>query len=306
MFRKFLQTNHWPQAVIRLFVLSAVLVGIGLLFTQFVHESTPASTEQTQSRKINLALRRTAHHLLREAGDSTSRIRPVQQTSAQTFQLQFDRAFNYDKLPRLLQESLRQHGISWSYDVAVLDCRKGELQLGYTVSDLIGKEPVPCGGRAMNAGCYILQLTFHASQARSGRFSWWALIAGGLGAGVLFLTWSVLKSMQPRSDSPEPVRQTARLQFGNTIFDESQLTLVSGAQQHTLTYREAKLLRLFVQHANQVLERETILKAVWEDEGVTVGRSVDVFVSRLRKLLQHDPAVRIVAVHGVGYRLEVA
>ena len=81
--------------------------------------------------------------------------------------------------------------------------------------------------------------------------------------------------------------------------------LTSGPNQHKLTYREAKLLQLLANHPNQVLERDQILKLVWEDEGITVGRSVDVFISRLRKLLAEDPTLRITAVHGVGYRFEV-
>ena len=85
---------------------------------------------------------------------------------------------------------------------------------------------------------------------------------------------------------------------------ENQL-LYSANTQHNLTFREAKLLHLFIKHQNQVLDRDFILKSVWEDEGVTVGRSIDVFVSRLRKLLQEDTSLKIAAVHGVGYRLEV-
>ena len=85
---------------------------------------------------------------------------------------------------------------------------------------------------------------------------------------------------------------------------ENQLLYIADTH-HNLTYREAKLLHLFVKNKNQLLERDFILKSVWEDEGIIVGRSIDVFVSRLRKLLQEDTSLKIVAVHGVGYRLEV-
>jgi len=72
-----------------------------------------------------------------------------------------------------------------------------------------------------------------------------------------------------------------------------------------LTYREAKLLNLFVLHQNQVLERSFILENVWADEGILVGRSIDMFVSRLRKLLRNDERIQLLAVHGVGYKMEV-
>ena len=75
--------------------------------------------------------------------------------------------------------------------------------------------------------------------------------------------------------------------------------------RHELTFREAKLLRLFASNPGELLERDQILQQVWEDEGVQVTRSVDVFISRLRKKLVADPSVGIVAVHGVGYKLEL-
>jgi two-component system, OmpR family, response regulator len=71
-----------------------------------------------------------------------------------------------------------------------------------------------------------------------------------------------------------------------------------------LTNKEAKLLRLFCLHRNKIIGRDEIQKAIWEDEGYFVGRSMDVFISRLRKLLRDDASVSIISVHGVGYKLE--
>jgi DNA-binding response OmpR family regulator len=72
-----------------------------------------------------------------------------------------------------------------------------------------------------------------------------------------------------------------------------------------LTYRESKLLDFLVHHMGQVLARDEILAAVWEEEGIIVSRSLDVFISRLRKILNKNHSVVIKTVHGVGYRLEV-
>ncbi|MBK8554245.1 MAG: winged helix-turn-helix domain-containing protein [Lewinellaceae bacterium] len=66
------------------------------------------------------------------------------------------------------------------------------------------------------------------------------------------------------------------------------------------------MLAYFVGKPNQILPREQILQDVWEDEGIMVGRSLDVFVSRLRKLLQDDDSIKIMSVHGIGYRLETS
>ena len=294
--------------VIRLVIGSGFLLLVGLLFAQFtrtVPGESSSETEGGRAEKINLALRRTADKLLRAAGDSTSRIPAVQQTDPQTYRIALNRAFNYDQLPNLLQQSLRLHQIAGTYEVAVLDCAKGELQLGYSVNDLIGDQSVPCGGRSMTVGCYIVQLRFDDPVAAKKQLPYWPFLAlGGLLLGLGVVAWH--RSTQVRSSSELPVAEaTNQLRFGQSCLDLGSQTLTSGPDQHKLTYREAKLLRLLVNHPNQVLERDQILKLVWEDEGITVGRSLDVFVSRLRKLLHTDPTVKLVAVHGVGYKLEV-
>jgi DNA-binding winged helix-turn-helix (wHTH) protein len=303
---KFAQTS-----VLRILTGGMALLLVSVLFVQFVGSSSGPNEAQSddsgkyRAGKINLALRRTAHHLLRLAGDSTSRIPAVEQTNAYTFQVSFSRAFNYDTLPALLQQSLRLHKVAGAYDVAVLDCARGELQLGYSLHDLLTSGPVPCGGRSMAVGCYVLQLTFEPVAPAPQPSVRWPLVAlVGLLSGVAFIMWR--RSARTRGAVHQPGSSLANaIRFGQSWLDVSNQLLTSGSSQHNLTYRETKLLRLLVSHPNEVLERNQILKLVWEDEGVTVGRSVDVFVSRLRKLLQNDPTLRIAAVHGVGYRLEV-
>jgi DNA-binding response OmpR family regulator len=93
------------------------------------------------------------------------------------------------------------------------------------------------------------------------------------------------------------------LSFGRSRLHMNGHVVECDGVREKLTYREAKLLRLFVLHSGELLERDQILKEVWADEGVQVGRSVDMFVSRLRKKLKADPTIGIVAVHGVGYRM---
>ncbi|MBD2755881.1 winged helix-turn-helix domain-containing protein [Spirosoma validum] len=286
-----------------------VLVLTGILFAQFAPLPFAHSTTDTTqfSRKVNLALRRTAHHLLRNAGDDTSRIAPVNQQNAYTFSVQLDRPFDYSQLPALLQESFRIHEIRANYDVAVLDCAHGELQLGYNFRDLTENKEVPCEGRKQVNGCYKLQVTFATSETASQPpVLGWILALGVVMTGFGYVVWRKSASTSALGSTSESNQQESRLvRFGESSLDCTTQTLISGAARHNLTYREAKLLRYLIDHANQVIERDRILKSVWEDEGIFVGRSVDVFVSRLRKLLQADPTVRIVAVHGVGYRLEV-
>jgi hypothetical protein len=290
---------------------SVLLLSV-LLFAQFVRLSprdNQLEADRQFAQKADLALRRTAHHLLLEKGDSTTRIAPVRRVSATTYSIQLEESFDYDRIPALLQESLTLHHLGAGYNVAVLDCEKGEVQLGYSILDFTGAGEVPCTGRQQPGGCHRLQVTFAApEQTPPPLGTWWAGALGFVLASLVGLVW--YRSTRPRYPAAAPyptdLHRPVSIQLGQTRFypADQSVEVAAGARQ-SLTYREAKLLHLFAARPNQLLEREFILKAVWEDEGVTVGRSVDVFVSRLRKLLQPDASLRLVAVHGVGYRLEV-
>ncbi|MFZ6013834.1 MAG: response regulator transcription factor [Bacteroidota bacterium] len=94
--------------------------------------------------------------------------------------------------------------------------------------------------------------------------------------------------------------------IGGLICDFYNQQIKSGTETVQLTHKEAKLLKLFCVNQNKVIERDVIQKAIWEDEGYFVGRSMDVFISRLRKLLKADQTINILNVHGVGYKLEIA
>ncbi len=95
------------------------------------------------------------------------------------------------------------------------------------------------------------------------------------------------------------------LQIGTFSFDHSNLTLKQGSDTATLTRKEADLLLLLARHKNQLLTREFTLKAIWGTDDYFIGRSMDVFITKLRKHLKGDPSIAITNVHGVGFRLEV-
>jgi DNA-binding response OmpR family regulator len=108
-----------------------------------------------------------------------------------------------------------------------------------------------------------------------------------------------------RSNTSEPVVEEKAFQVGEFIFDPFNLTLKNRSTEKTLTQKEAEVLKLLFQNRDRVLKREEILKKVWGDDDYFMGRSMDVFISKLRKYLKEDPAIQIVNYHGVGFRLEV-
>lgn len=109
-----------------------------------------------------------------------------------------------------------------------------------------------------------------------------------------------------RRSSEELPLQLKKFHVGSYEFDYTTLTLKNPGSEKTLTQKEAEVLQLLYYNRHRVLKREEILKEVWGDDDYFMGRSMDVFISKLRKYLKEDPAVQIVNYHGVGFRLEVA
>jgi len=265
--------------------------------------TTPESAKDFSPEKINLSLRRTADGLLRASGDSTSRIPAIEEAYPEVWRVRLEQPFSYEQLPALLQASLELYGIQRPYEVALRRCSDATIELGYHQLDYLQSSNVPCRGREMPEGCHFIEIKFAENEIESPFWTRKAevlllILAAGLGGFWL----SRRKKSKPASTMV--AGETDWLEFGNSRLDVAGQVLICSEIRQTLTFREAKLLRLFVNRPDRLLERNFILQEVWLDEGILVGRSVDVFVSRLRKKLAADPTVGIVAVHGVGYRLE--
>ena len=92
--------------------------------------------------------------------------------------------------------------------------------------------------------------------------------------------------------------------FGSFELDKGNLLLRQGNREITLTYKEAELLDFFIQNQGKLLTREQILEALWGGNDYFAGRSLDVYISKLRKYLNTDPVVKIENRHGIGFILK--
>ena len=91
--------------------------------------------------------------------------------------------------------------------------------------------------------------------------------------------------------------------LGKFHFDYQNLLLSINGIHQTLTQKEADVLKYFADNAGQVVKRENILKAIWGEDDYFMGRSLDVFISKIRSYLRADSSVEIVNLHGVGFKL---
>ena len=115
-----------------------------------------------------------------------------------------------------------------------------------------------------------------------------------------------VEAILKRNKNPEEAGQKQDIfKIGRYNFDYKNLELKIDNKPRALTRKEAELLRLLCIHAGNVLEREMALNIVWGNDDYFLGRSMDVFITRLRKYLQEDARIQIQNVHGVGFKMIV-
>lgn len=98
-------------------------------------------------------------------------------------------------------------------------------------------------------------------------------------------------------------KEVTAYKLGKFTFDTQKQTLVADDKTQKLTTKESDLLKLLCLHLNQILERNYALKSIWVDDNYFNARSMDVYITKLRKLLKDDPSIEIINVHGKGYKL---
>jgi len=104
----------------------------------------------------------------------------------------------------------------------------------------------------------------------------------------------------------DPKAESDSFNLGEFNFESDNMVLTrKGDVERRLTRKEASLLKLLCMNRNSILPREVALETIWGENDYFIGRSMDVFIAKLRKYLKADPNVRITNVHGIGFKLEV-
>jgi len=115
-----------------------------------------------------------------------------------------------------------------------------------------------------------------------------------------------LKAILKRNKSSDDIaNENKEFTLGAFTFNQDTFVLARNGEDKRLTKKEAELLSLLCAHKNKILERSLVANLIWGEDNYFVGRSMDVFITRLRKYLKADSNVKITNVHGVGFTLEV-
>lgn len=112
---------------------------------------------------------------------------------------------------------------------------------------------------------------------------------------------ALLKRVNIHIETPEAII----LSIGDYQFDTENFTLKHSNFEKTLTKKEAQIIKILYKFKNQVVERDVVLNAVWGQDDYFVGRSLDVFITKLRKYFKEDDAIQISNIHGIGFKLEI-
>lgn len=258
-----------------------------------------ADKDSFELAKQEIMLRKIGHELLLQAGDSTSRVLPVKMLGENQYQITFENEFTFkpDSLVAVVKRSLAKHNLSENYVVNVLNCAEKEVVYGFAIFKNVKDDIISCTGREQPKSCYFINIKFKDNGISNAQ-------KGYLLGGIPLLAFvGLIISRKVNDRKPKPTLNT--IAIGKNLFNPIERNIIINQKIIDLTIKESKLLLIFSKSPNMIIERTRLQKEIWEDEGVIVGRSLDVFVSRLRKKLESDTNLQLINIHNKGYKLEV-
>jgi hypothetical protein len=288
---------------LKIFAAIAVSLCTILFLAAFVIDR---SEGEVISKQVNIAVRAIGHELLLQAGDSTSVVLPIIEKSNGIFLLEFKNEFVFqpDTLVAIVQRVLDKTILS-SYTVTVHECHKPAIVYGFEINPP-DNSITPCRGRSQPKGCYNIEIAFADFPEPTILNSKILTMI----SSILSVFAIVLISRNIGSKKLKPDKQNTSLQneshavlIGKFVFTHQNLRM--DEETISLTDKECRILTLLNKNMGQLTLRDELIQEVWTDEGVITGRSLDMFISKLRKKLSADPELRITNVHGKGYRLEI-
>lgn len=254
-------------------------------------------------KKARVALRNTGHQLLLQYQDSTSLVSPIEKINTNSYRLSFQSELRI--LPDSLESSIRNNfksaGLKSDFIVEVIRCNTQEVSYSYIQTPIHENTIVPCQGRELPLDCYDIIVTFQANSKLGIAQPNTALFLGLLLALIGFIL-HIKRYIRSQKLSKLSQDYTT---VGNYKFYKNQNKLVREEIVIELTTKECEIMTLLCLQPNEIVKRETLVKHVWEDKGVVVGRSLDTYISKIRKKI-NDDSIKIVNIHGVGYRLEIS
>jgi len=249
-------------------------------------------------KHVEVVLRDLGHQLLLTAKDSSSRVMPVKKLNSTTYQISFQNDFGFisDTLINLVQRTFQKNVLANDYIVNLRNCKQNETVFAFEINSQTG-DLTPCRGRTLEVSCYVIEIEL----LKKTQFNFFLLLL--LIIPLSIVGYYVKDKFRKKEEAASIVDNSDYIQLGNFKFHTDNNVLKSENKTITLSEKETKALKIFAENINQIVEREKLMKEIWEDKGIVViSRNVDVLVSKLRKKLSDDNSIKFINVHGRGYK----
>ena len=259
-------------------------------------------TESTiDNSKNEIILRKIGHEVLISSNDRTSRVVPIRTISKNEFQIRFENKFAFapDSLINIVQNNISNSSFAKEYSVSVQNCDNNAIVYGFHIGSDSSKNVITCIGRKMPYDCYTITLKFISKSAITFTTTFFFLSAIVI---LLLIFWFLINRKKGKNIE---IEDTKSIKIGKYQFYYEKQYIDYENEKIVLTQKESKLLYLFFTSPNEIIDRSILQREVWENEGIIVTRSLDMFISKLRKKLDKDSTITIVNIHGVGYKLEI-
>ena len=254
--------------------------------------------EEIPDKHLEVVLRDLGHRLLLSAKDSTSRVMPIKKINENRYQISFQNNFGFisDTLINLVQREFQENAPATDYIVNLRKCKQNETVFAFEINNKKG-DLTPCRGRKLEVGCYVIEIDLLQKPAFN--FLWLLLLIIPLALAGFY----VKNRFHKKEEQESIVDTTGYIPLGSFRFYPDNNVLKTENSTITLSEKETKALKIFAENSNQIVERETLMKEIWEDKGIVViSRNVDVLVSKLRKKLSDDSSIKFINVPGRGYK----
>ncbi len=249
-------------------------------------------------KHVEIVLRDLGHQLLLTAKDSSSRVMPVKKLNEHNYQVSFQNNYGFisDTLINLIQRTFQKNGLAKDYIVNLRNCKENESVFAFEINSKKG-DLIPCRGRKLEVGCYVIEIDL----LKKNKFNFFWLLL--LIIPLSFVGFYVKDTFRKKAAQESIINNDDYIQLGSFQFYADNNVLKIEHKSITLSKKETKALKIFAENINQIVEREKLMKEIWEDEGIVViSRNVDVLVSKLRKKLSDDNSIKFINIHGRGYK----
>lgn len=299
----------------------------------FPREASLATVVEIGDKQIEVVMRMIGHQVLTCMGDLSSRVVPIEQEEEQ-FKISFASAFVFDPedIISITDRVMTEARISNSWLVQLRPSGSKEVVHSFWGGKDAPIELYPCTGRIQPGGCYDLfvslldrisveekvktamggnspvqtKRSYGKTSSSVSFLSFSEFLESSLGLPVFFTLIVLLmvgaivlhtRKKNAKETNPNLIR------IGASRFDKRNMALFIEKHKVELSHKETELLSLLQVSVNTPVEREIILRSVWGDDGDYLGRTLDVFISKLRKKLEADASIKIVNIRGIGYKL---